>query len=55
MLKLPIARVKYFRNTVYGHAEQAFVDDATFDTLEGNPRQVRHCSKTRRSDLQGTK
>ena len=27
-----IARVKYFRNTVYGHAEQAFVDDATFDT-----------------------
>ena len=27
-----IARVKYFRNTGYGHAEQAFVDDATFDT-----------------------
>ena len=27
-----IARVKYFRNTVYGHAEQAFVDDVTFDT-----------------------
>ena len=27
-----IARVKYLRNTVYGHAEQAFVDDATFDT-----------------------
>ena len=27
-----IARIKYFRNTVYGHAEQAFVDDVTFDT-----------------------
>ncbi|KAL9984426.1 hypothetical protein ACROYT_G006715 [Oculina patagonica] len=27
-----IARVKYFRNTVYGHAEQATVDDATFNT-----------------------
>ena len=26
-----IARVKYFRNTVYGHAEQASVDDATFN------------------------
>ena len=25
-----IARVKYFRNTVYGHAEKASVDDATF-------------------------
>ena len=25
-----IARVKYFRNTVYAHAEQASVDDATF-------------------------
>ena len=26
-----IARVKYFRNTVYGHAEKASVDDATFN------------------------
>ena len=26
-----IARIKYFRNTVYGHAEQASVDDATFN------------------------
>ena len=25
-----IARVKYFRNTVYGHADQASVDDAAF-------------------------
>ena len=27
-----IARVKYFRNTVYAHAEYASVDDATFNT-----------------------
>lgn len=27
-----IARLKYYRNTVYGHASQAFVDDATFDS-----------------------
>ena len=27
-----IARVKYFRNTVYAHAEQASVDDVTFNT-----------------------
>ena len=27
-----IARIKYFRNTVYAHAEHASVDDATFDT-----------------------
>ena len=27
-----IARVKYFRNTVYAHAEHASVDDATFNT-----------------------
>ena len=26
-----IVRVKYFRNTVYGHAENASVDDATFN------------------------
>ena len=25
-----IARIKYFRNTVYAHAERALVDDATF-------------------------
>lgn len=28
-----IARVKYYRNTVYGHATQASVDDGTFNTL----------------------
>ena len=27
-----IARVKYYRNNVYGHASQASVDDATFNT-----------------------
>ena len=27
-----IARVKYFRNTVYAHAEHASIDDATFKT-----------------------
>ena len=27
-----IARVKYYRNTVYGHATQASVDDGSFDT-----------------------
>ena len=27
-----IARVKYFRNTVYAHAEHASVDDVTFNT-----------------------
>ena len=26
-----IARVKYFRNTVYGHAVSASVDDTTFN------------------------
>ena len=26
-----IARVKFFRNTVYAHAEQASVDDTTFN------------------------
>ena len=26
-----IARIKYFRNTVYAHAEQASVDDTTFN------------------------
>lgn len=28
-----IARVKFYRNTTYGHAEQAAVDDNTFNTL----------------------
>ena len=28
-----IARVKYYRNSVYGHAEQAFADDPTFNSL----------------------
>ena len=27
-----IARVKYFRNTVYAHAEHASIDDATFNS-----------------------
>ena len=27
-----IARVKYLRNTVYAHAENASVDDVTFNT-----------------------
>ena len=27
-----IARLKYYRNTVYGHASQASVDDATFNS-----------------------
>ena len=27
-----IARIKYYRNTVYGHASQASVDDATFNS-----------------------
>ena len=30
--KADIARVKYFRNTVYAHAEHASIDDATFNT-----------------------
>ena len=30
--KADIARVKYFRNTVYAHAEHASVDDVTFNT-----------------------
>ena len=28
-----IARVKYYRNSVYGHAKQASVDDPTFNSL----------------------
>ena len=31
-LEADIARVKYFRNTVFAHAEHASVDDATFNT-----------------------
>jgi len=30
-LEADIARVKYFRNSVYAHAEQASVDDTTFN------------------------
>ena len=30
-LKADIARIKYFRNTVYAHAEHASVDDARFN------------------------
>ena len=32
ILEADIARVKYFRNTVYAHADHASVDDATFNT-----------------------
>ena len=35
-----IARVKYYRNTVYGHAECASVDDATFNTYWGDIRNT---------------
>ena len=35
-----IARVKYFRNTVYGHANQASVDDASFNTYWHEIREV---------------
>ena len=35
-----IVRVKYYRNTVYGHAEQATVDDITFNTNWQNIRDV---------------
>ena len=31
-LEANIARVKFYRNTVYGHASQASVDDATFNS-----------------------
>ena len=31
-LEADIARIKYFRNTVYAHIEHASVDDATFNT-----------------------
>ncbi|KAL9954860.1 hypothetical protein ACROYT_G042445 [Oculina patagonica] len=35
-----IARVKYFRNTVYAHAENASVDDATFNDYWRDIRKV---------------
>ena len=35
-----MVRVKYFRNTVYGHAEQASVDDATFNNQWTNIRDA---------------
>lgn len=35
-----MVRVKYFRNTVYGHAEQASVDDATFNNQWRDIRDV---------------
>ena len=31
-LEADIARIKYFRNTVYAHAKHASIDDATFNT-----------------------
>ena len=30
-LEADLARIKYYRNTIYGHAEQASVDDVTFN------------------------
>ena len=35
-----IARVKYYRNTVYGHATKASVDDVTFNILWKDIRKV---------------
>lgn len=35
-----IARVKFYRNTVYGHASQASVDDATFNACWNNVRET---------------
>ena len=35
-----IARVKYYRNTVYGHAEYASVDDAAFNAYWGDIRDT---------------
>ena len=35
-----IARVKYYRNTVYGHAERASVDDAVFNAYWGDIRDT---------------
>ena len=31
-----VVRVKYYRNTIYGHASEASVDDSTFNTLWQN-------------------
>ena len=39
-LEADIARVKYYRNSVYGHAECASVDDATFNTCWGDIRDT---------------
>lgn len=35
-----VARIKYYRNTVYGHAECASVDDSTFSTYWGDIRDT---------------
>ena len=35
-----IARIKYFRNTVYAHAEQASVDDTTFNAYWQDIRDI---------------
>ena len=35
-----IARVKYYRNTVYGHANQASVDDTSFNTYWQDIREA---------------
>ena len=39
-LEADIARVKYYRNTVYGHAECASVDNAMFNTCWGDIRDT---------------
>ena len=39
-LEADIARVKYYRNTVYGHAEYASVDDAAFNAYWGDIRDT---------------
>ena len=38
--EVDIARVKYYRNTVYGHAECASVDDAAFNAYWGDIRDT---------------
>ena len=39
-LEADIVRIKYFRNTVYAHAEKASVNDATFNTQWENIRAI---------------
>ena len=39
-LEADIARIKYFRNTVYAHADQASVNDATFSSHWNSIRDI---------------